>query len=41
MKTRVNYGKVISLIYGALYDNYKLTDKDLKLIIDYIMKEYM
>ena len=41
MKTRTNYGKVISLLYSALYDNYKITDEDLKLIIDYIMKEYM
>lgn len=41
MKTRANYGKVISLLYGALYSNYKLTDRDLKLIIDYITKEYI
>ena len=41
MKPRTNYGKVISLLYSALYSDYKLTDKDIKLIIDYIMKEYM
>ena len=41
MKTRTNYSNVISLLYRALYSDYKLTSEDLKLIIDYIMKEYM
>lgn len=41
MKTRTNYGKVISLLYRALYSDYILSDRDFKLIIDYIMKEYM
>lgn len=41
MKPRTNYGKVISLLYRALYSDYELKDNDLKLIIDYIMKEYM
>lgn len=40
MKTRANYDKVISLLYGTLYGEHKLTDKDLKLIINYIMEEY-
>lgn len=38
---RTNYSNVISLLYKALYSDYKLTREDLKLIIDYIMKEYM
>lgn len=38
---RTNYGKVISLLYGALYGEHKLSDKDLILIIDYIMSEYL
>jgi hypothetical protein len=41
MKTRNNYGKVISLLYKALYGDYVLTDEDLIKIIDYIMKEYI
>lgn len=40
MKPRTNYGKVISLLYGALYSDYELSDKDLKLIINYVMEEY-
>lgn len=40
MKTRTNYGKVISLLYKALYSDYKLKSEDLKLIIDYITEEY-
>lgn len=41
MKARNNYSNVITLLYKALYSDYKLTSEDLKLIIDYIMKEYM
>ena len=40
MKTRANYGKVIAMLYGALYGNYKLKDEDLREIINYIMEEY-
>lgn len=38
---RTNYGKVISLLYRALYSDYVLTDENLIEIIDYIMKEYI
>lgn len=41
MKPRTNYDKVISLLYKALYSDYELNDNDLKIIIDYITKEYM
>lgn len=41
MKTRTNYGKVISILYRALYSDYKLSDRDLKLIINYVMEEYL
>lgn len=40
MKPRPNYDKVISMLYGALYGDYKLKDEDLRKIIDYIMEEY-
>lgn len=39
-KPRNNYDKVISSLYRALYGDNKLTDKELKMIIDYIMGEY-
>ena len=39
--TRTNYGKVISLLYKALYSDYKLSNDDLKIIINYIVKEYI
>lgn len=41
MKPRTNYDKVITLLYKAMYSVYQLTYKDLKIIIDYIMKEYI
>lgn len=37
---RTNYDKVISLLYRALYSDYKLSDDDLKIIINYVMEEY-
>ncbi len=40
MKTRTNYSNVISLLYRTLYSDYELSDKDLKLIINYVMEEY-
>lgn len=40
MKTRTNYSNVISLLYKALYSDYKLTSEDLKYIINYVMEEY-
>lgn len=40
MKPRINYDKVITLLYKAMYGEYKLEYNDLKEIINYIMEEY-
>ena len=40
-KVRKHYDEVIGLLYSALYGDYELSDRDLKLIIEYIMNEYL
>ena len=40
LRGRRGFSKVITLLYGALYDDKKLYDDDLKYIINYVMEEY-
>ena len=40
LRGRRGFSKVLKLLYSSLYDSYKLSDADLKYIINYVMEEY-